>query len=54
VADQHALAHLLGGRILISQGHPDKARSEIRLYLASGDEDDREVAIKWLAKYRSY
>jgi tetratricopeptide (TPR) repeat protein len=41
-------AHLLAGSVLFAQGDLERAKSEIRTYLASGEQDDREVAARWL------
>jgi tetratricopeptide (TPR) repeat protein len=46
--DDFPLAHLLAGRVLMAQGSPAEAKSEIHAYLASGDQDHREVAALWL------
>ena len=44
---QFPLAHLLAGRVLIGQGDRDKAKAEIQEYLATGDPDNRTLALKW-------
>lgn len=46
---QYPLSHLLGGRVLIGQGEMERGKSEIQAYLASGDQDNRQIALKWLA-----
>ena len=46
--DHHPLLRLLSARILIAQGRSERARTEIRNYLASGDSQRRSVAERWL------
>ena len=46
--DEFPLAHLFAGRIFIEQGRSERARSELQIYLASGDTEFRENAIQWL------
>lgn len=47
--NQFALAHLLAGRVLLGQGELAKGKSEIQEYLVTGDPDNRDLALKWLA-----
>jgi tetratricopeptide (TPR) repeat protein len=46
--NQFPLAHLLAGRVLVGQGEVQKGKSEMQSYLASGDPDNRQLALHWL------
>lgn len=46
--DRFAFAHLMAGGILLGQGELEKARAEIQTYVASGERDNRDLAMKWL------
>jgi tetratricopeptide (TPR) repeat protein len=45
---QFPVAHLLAGRVLVGQGEVEKGQAEIQEYLATGDQDNRNLALKWL------
>lgn len=47
-ASEYPLAHILAARVLVMQGSLQKARSEIQMYLSSGDRDNRALATRWL------
>jgi tetratricopeptide (TPR) repeat protein len=52
--DFNPLAHLMAGRVLIALGDLKRARSEIQLYLADGNEGNRDVAASWLNSLDRY
>jgi len=46
--DEYPLAHLPAARVLIAQGDPRKARSELQIYLSSAQPVNRDIANGWL------
>ena len=47
-SDVFPMSHLLAGRVLLAQGDVERAKSEIRMYLATGDHENRIIATEWL------
>jgi tetratricopeptide (TPR) repeat protein len=46
--DEYPLAHLLAARVLVAQGHSERAKSEIYTYLSSKEQNFRATATRWL------
>jgi tetratricopeptide (TPR) repeat protein len=46
----YPVAHLFAANILMTQGNLRDAKSEIESYLASSQQENREMAVKWLAE----
>ena len=47
-APHFPVAHLLAARVLLMQNNLDRAKSEIQMYMSTGDQDNRAIATSWL------